>query len=736
MPQRRTMAARTRHSIDDRQTGLLAFFDRGSVSRMTRSIVSVARLPLVAMGVAWLFVVVLAYYFYHRPIDLILFGDLIKVLLSYAALDGSRFSNIVPAVASTMGDIVVVVLLLALSGAIGRRLLRVCKFESALEALGIQTGFGLGILGFVGFVAAIVGMAQPFVFWVMLIAGLVIMNRDVLVLARTLRSVQLPRAARVERLLALYVASNLAIAFVFALTPPTGWDALAYHLSLPKAILSTGHFPPPSENLTFQYPALVEMLFLFAMGLKSDAAAQSLHWAYFVLTIGLMLAFAARYFSRRVGWLAVALLVGVPSILLLSTYAYNDLALMFYVFGSVYWTVRAIETKQKRDLLLAGALAGMAMGEKYTAIILPVALAALVSFQSGLPTRRSLSNGLVLGLVALTAALPWFLKNAFVVGNPVYPFVFGGLYWDPFRAAWFSRFGTGVLNTPLSLIAVPWTIVVEGIQGGAFDATLGPLILALLPFSLLRTNSAPSRVTRTLAFVAVVLFGFWLVGAAQSKLLWQTRFLFPAFPFFALLAAEGWDRLSQLDLPQFSAQHFATLLIALVLGLNLVSNLLVMVRNRQFDVLLGIETRQEFLARNLGAHYTFAQWINANLPERARVVSLWEPRAYYLERQTEPDAILDRFAHLQFLYADADAIAKHWQSEGFTHVLLYREGLNGMLQSGYDPVGDKEVKTLQALEEKHLHLLYRTAPLDLTQIGGRPALGNAETEPYAVYELK
>lgn len=702
---------------------------------MTGRMGSITRAALIVIGLGWLFVVVMAYYVYHRPLDANTFLDVWNVLQSYAVVRPLA-PSIVPAVGNTLGDIAVIALLLLLAAAVGHRLLRTFRFESDLEALGIRTGFGLGFLGFVGFVLGTVGLVQPLVFWAVLVLGLAILHRDVLALVRSLRAIELPRGTRGERLLALFVVLNLAITFVFALTPPTGWDALAYHLPLPKTILALGHFPAPSDNLPFQYPALVEMLFLFAMGLKSDAVAQGLHWVFFVLTLALLLAFSGRYLTWRVGWLAVALLAAVPSILLLSTYAYNDLALMFYAFASFYWTWRALETGRIRDFLLSGALAGMAMGEKYTAVIVPFALGALVLFRSGLPTGRSVRDALVLGTSALALAAPWLVRNALTVGNPVYPFIGQGLYWDEFRTLWITRFGSGLASVPLELVAVPWTITVQGIQGGAFDATIGPFLLAFLPFSLLRGNPEGSRPARALAFVALALFGFWLMGVAQSNLLWQTRFLFPAFPFFSLLAAEGWNRLAQLNVRQFSLQRFAGLVLALALGLNLLSNVLVMVRNRQLDVLLGLESRQEFLARNLGAHYAAAQWVNANLPSNAQVVSLWEPRAYYMERAVEPDSILDRFAHLQFRLGDADKIADEWQQRGLTHVLLWRAGLNDLLQSGYDPIGEREMSTLHELEAKRLHLVYDHAPLGLTIQNARPALTDWEAEPYAIYEIR
>lgn len=674
------------------------------------------RIAIIAAGVIWLCIVVLAYYVYHKPFDA---------------------ANAV-AIASTLGDLAVASLMLLLAAALGHRALRAFEFSSPLEAIVIQAGVGLGIVALGVFGLGWIGLLQPFVFWILVVGGLALLYRDVRALASSLGAIQLPRATRAEKALSLFVGLALGIALLFALAPPVGWDGLQYHLVLPKLALENARFTVPPDNLSLSSPSLVELLFLAAMGLKSDSAAQVVHWSYLVLMVGAVLAFGARYFSWRVGWLAAALLVAVPSVLLVATFAYNDAALMFYTLTALFWTLRAIETQRARDFLLAGGLAGLALGEKHTAVFVSLALAAVVFFQSGtrLPRRAAWLQAFGLGTVAFVLALPWYVRNTVLVGNPVYPFLFGGLYWDSWRAAWYSRFGTGLLNDPAQLLITPWTISVQGAQSGVFDATIGPLLLALLPFNLLRHNEAARPApTRAMWFVVAVLFGFWLLGVAQSKLLWQTRLLFPAFPLLALLAAEGWNRLASLRLPQFSMQHFASLVIALVLGLQAVSLVMATAVSRPYEVLLGIETRAAYLTRTLGAYYVTATWVNQHLPQDARIVALWEPRAYYISRAIEPDAILDRWAHLNHLYGDADAIAQAWKQQGVTHVLLFRAGLNEMLASGYDPVAADEMERLATLEAKHLDLIYGNTRLELTAAGGRAGLREPDSEPYAIYEL-
>jgi hypothetical protein len=240
--------------------------------------------------------------------------------------------------------------------------------------------------------------------------------------------------------------------------------------------------------------------------------------------------------------------------------------------------------------------------------------------------------------------------------------------------------------------------------------------------------------TRALWWFVVVLYGVWWIGIAQSKLLWQTRLLFPAFPALALLAGDVFERLAQVRLPQFSAQRFATLVIGLVLVLNAFSFMLALAGDPPFAYLAGFESRRAYLTRSLGSYYTTAEWINVTLPSSARVLFLWETRPYYFRRAVTEDAILDRWAHLRFRFQDADSIARFLRSEGYTHVLLYRAGLNAMLESGYDPITREDVRVLQELT-RGWREVNGSVPLELIARDGKLKIADAEKYPYALYEI-
>ncbi|MBI4790881.1 MAG: glycosyltransferase family 39 protein [Chloroflexi bacterium] len=671
------------------------------------------RFVVVALAVTWLFAVTFSYYLVHKPFT----GENVLAILN------------------ALGDVAAAGALLVLATAVGRRLTRAFAFASPLEAIVLQTGLGLGLLAFVTLALGLGGLLNSVLFWLLLLIALFLLRDDVRSAWRDLRAIRLPLASRFERGLALFSALSLGLAFLVALTPPIGWDAIQYHLMIPKLAIAQGRIAPPPDNVSLSYPGLVEMLFLAAMRLKSDIAAQLMHFSYLLLTGGLVLAFAQRYFTTRVGWLAVALLVAAPSFLLVSTWAYNDLALVFYGVAALVLTLRANQENDWRANALAGVFAGLALGEKYTAGFVPLVLAVLMLR----PQRGALVKTFVFLAAAGIVAAPWFLRNWALTGNPVYPFVFGGMYWDSFRSAWYSRFGTGLMDQPLALLMAPWDATIFGREDGLnYQATIGPLLLALLPFALLtlpfkREQANPP--TRAMWVFVAVLYATWLLGVAQSKLLSQTRLLFPIFPIVAILAADAFERTAALTLPQFSLHRFTTLLIGLVLTLTAASNTLSFFSDRPLDYLLGYETRDQYLARHLGDYYTVARFVNTSLPAGARILFLWETRAYYVQRSVEADAILDRWPHLQWQFRNADAIAFELRRAGYTHVLLNRGGLDYLLQTGYDPITSDDLTALQDLVADHLKPVYGSTPFLIVTRNGKPAVLDADKQPYAVYAL-
>ncbi len=613
-------------------------------------------------------------------------------------------------------------LLLALGlGLWGLRWLRLAELSPGQQIV-FGTGLGLGALGLVSLGVGLAGwFNRPAAYAITLILTLAALPQ----LRRLWFDLRRWRPAnRPSRLTLLYLLLYSALALLPALLPPTDWDGLFYHLTGPKLAIEAGRIVGGVDVPHFNFPALMEMLFAWAMLLRGDVAAKLLHAGYGFLLAGVVYLAASRLLERRAGWRAVVLLASMPMLATLAGWAYNDLALAFYQLAAIYaitnYELRITNENPEKGnspLIIGGAMAGLAMSLKYTSFVTPLVIVGfIVYFATRYPqfaARHSpfaIRAVAVFALPALLVAAPWYLKNWVFTGNPVYPFlfdVFGGAQWDSFRAGWYAAAGTGVGWQPGTLAALPWLLTLGTRDANYWDGRTGPLLLLFLPLVIWAGLSrrfagrpVPAAAKILLVF-ALAHYLVWMLGVVWSQSLWQSRLLLAGLAALAPVSGWVWASLPGFNLPRFSLSRFVNIAVALTLALTLADVALLTLKIDPLPALAGFESRADYLTRRLGAHYAAIEQVN-QLPPAAKIVFLWEPRSYYCRRDCRPDSILDEFAHLVYRHGSAAAIARQWQAEGVTHVLIHRAGLEFMRQ--HQPAAVDEA-VLAELLAHHLQLV-------------------------------
>ena len=149
----------------------------------------------------------------------------------------------------------------------------------------------------------------------------------------------------------------------------------------------------------------------------------------------------------------------------------------------------------------------------------------------------------------------------------------------------------------------------------------------------------------------------------------------------------------------------------------------------------GIESRESWLARHLGGYLDATAFLNTKLSADAKILFLWEPRSYYVNRSVQPDSTVDISPHLQFLYPTVVTLVDALRRAGFTHILVNRAGLENLLETHGHPVSVGELETLNELTAGYVRQVYPDKPLEPVTLGEVPVLKDAETSPYGVYEL-
>ncbi|NIN65093.1 MAG: hypothetical protein GTO63_10400 [Anaerolineae bacterium] len=636
----------------------------------------------------WVFVVYLGYYTVHKPFTA-------PVLM--ATLD-------------RLADLTLWAGVVLLATGLGHRVLRGLAYDSLLEELSLSAGLGLGLISFLTLGLGLAGLLSRWLFFGLALVGYVALFGEIKTILRRLRTCGTPPLTSLsDRLLAAYLVVVSCLTVLASLTPPIAWDSQVYHLTGPKLYIERGRIIGGIDLPYLGFPSLLQMLFLAGMLLKSDIVPKLMHLGYGLLTVGLLYCFARRFLHPKTQLLAPAIYLSAPTLVLISTWAYVDLGLAFYVLAAFHSLMVWTESRERTWLMLSGAFAGLSLGVKYTAVVTPLILVVIVIWESW--SRRIagvVRNPLLFCAATIFFACPWYLRNLAFWRNPFYPFLFGGPFWDEFRAWWFSRFGTGLSNEPVRLFLAPWEMTIMGVEGKAgYGANIGPVFLICLPLLMLvliRRNS--ERLRACIVTYSLLICGanylLWLYGVAQSGLLRQTRLLFPIFPLLAILASIAVQELGAWDAKGFSPRRLLMMVLVLALGLNAFSFILSFVADSPLPYIVGLETREQYLQRHLGDYYLAVSYINKELPPSARVLFLWEPRSYYCEKDCWPDAILDRFKHLSYEHGDAEGIAEYVRAQSVSHVLFHKAGFEHILAAQFDPILPSDVAVLDTLLDEYV----------------------------------
>jgi hypothetical protein len=621
--------------------------------------------------------------------------------------------------ADTLWTLIVAALLLFNAYGIGMRVLSWSGLKSIdeVDRLLLGCGIGLGGLGLLSLGLSLVQIARVpvFSFLIAFLTAFFVLNKDLGKLLLDLKTFLIHWNLSFSQFsLFSKIAIILPFLFSFLLTLAPqfeAFDALLYHLAQPARILQDSGLQT-IDIPQFWFPNLTENVYLWALALGSERAAQIMHFAWASFSALLLWRWAVKVWEVEIGRKTLLLMAAIPCLPMLASWAYADLALVFYAVAALYSLTLFESTKSLAWLRIAGIMAGLAMAVKYTSFTVPLTCGLLILFWR----RKTFSQALILSaqfsLITLMIAAPWYVRNAIYMGNPFYPFAFGGRYWDAFRAAWYSGVGTGIGRDLLQIVLLPLNIVLGVHDQNFFDGRIGPLFLVLAPFagwillSRSRQDSDSGLSLQAIGIFSAITFAAWTFGVINSIRLWQARLLLPGLIPFVIPAALGWEALKSFDSSKLRISFFTNIVIAVVIALAVFDNGLFVLQRNPLAMAVGAQSRLSYIAR-VNPSYAALMQIMDGLPRAAYVYCLFEPRSYSLPRRIQPDAINYNFAHDLYLYKTPSEIIQHWKAQGYTDLLLYERGLDFV---AHDSASEFTPATQEALSEtlKRLELVAQT----------------------------
>jgi hypothetical protein len=424
----------------------------------------------------------------------------------------------------------------------------------------IELGVGFTLMLSLTHLLGVLGLLTTLSAWALTLVGVVLLIPDL----RRVPSDMLGRVTLSPISVAIVCSSLLAL--VMSLNPAgmlwgseySGFDALSYHLQLPREWIEHGRIWPSDHNVYSYLPGYIEgayahMALLSGGGMPDHAArasisAQLLSVLMLVLSAGaigtLCSACVRRYVSQadqRTGSvLAAVLTLSTPWLLVVGTIAYNEMAVVLLGACALLVAISS-ELPIHRRAMLTALLVGGACSCKPTAIFLLAPAVGIVLLASAAPKRWIMITVLCVVIGALTIS-PWLIRNALGSGNPVFPQlpgVFGLGHWSVeqhgvyasahrFKGSLIDRVGMLVLPDPDGMDHVSRFRGLTNLQWG-----LTPLLALFGLLTLLFTRS-----TRRLGMVAALALGLVVLGWVLLTHL-QSRFLIPLAPLLIPLGAIG-----------------------------------------------------------------------------------------------------------------------------------------------------------------------------------------------------
>jgi len=503
---------------------------------------------------------------------------------------------------------------------------------------------------------------------------------------------------KLNRIIETLVLTSLGC-FLIPLTllcnvPPTARDALIHHLALPKLwLLHNKFFHVPWAEFSY-YPMNIELLYTIPLYFHNDIIPNYIHLLFGICT-GLLIYW---HLNRKIGHLWALLggliFVSTPIILRLSTMAYVDLGMTFFITGSLLSFVRwrDSEFEDGKWFYCSALCMGLALGSKYNSLIAFFFLNMMVVFICARNTGRqgmALKYGALFCIVSLLFVSPWYMMNYVSTGNPFYP-LFDGIFQEyhhnasDFRGQVLKSLkenaSSGLFQTRIvyygesfwETILVPLRIFFQGKDDSPqyFDGVLNLILIVFLPFSFM------DRQYRKETVLFSVFTGFLIFVAFFTEVI-RIRYILSIVPFLSILCVHGMRNILNFkwDGPLFAKYGlksvvFSVLTLCLLMNSIYLKNYFMSVDPMPY--VLNHETRDAYLLRHVDS-YQSIKYINDHLPQNACVRLIYMGRrGYYLDRAYVHDRYFGMTAINEMIETSSGdkSLRSYFKSQKYSHLLV------------------------------------------------------------------
>jgi len=465
------------------------------------------------------------------------------------------------------------------------------------------TIFGIGLLHLLNPLFIIVGSTTIYLIalWYMLKKGNP--GKVVSLAVKYLREIQ---KDKLSILLLFILLIQAFVNLLGALSPEVAFDALWYHLTIPKIFIEEQsiHFIPGGLFYYSVMPKLIDILYIPSIMLGGEVLAKVVHFIFGILTLITIFIFARNYVTSRNALLAALIFYANPVVAWQSTTAYIDLGRTFFEFLALVGFIYFQKERSIKWAFESGLMAGAAISTKWLAATSLGIFSILFLIQKIKIKDKLRFYGIFISS-SIFVVLPFLFFSFLKTGNPFYP-IFSPLYE--------VTVGVDILN--------PFTFLKDTLNVLLFaQDPISPIYLMTVPLIFI-VYKKMSNLEKTILIYSLLALTVWYLTPRTGG----GRFLMPYLPAFSVLVI--------FVLVKFKSAFLKTFFFSVIILISIVTVVYRGLAISKFTpYLTGKESKNEFLTDNLnynfGDFFDVDNYFERNITENDKVLIYGLHNLYY-----------------------------------------------------------------------------------------------------------
>ena len=464
-------------------------------------------------------------------------------------------------------------------------------------------------------------------------------------------------------LLLLLLIFQVIVNLIGALGPELAFDALWYHLTLPKLyLLHRSIYHIPGGLLYYSdMPKLGEMLYTGVLSFGNEILAKLIHYFFGILISVALYRFSRKFFNRIISLLIVVIFYSNLVVDWESITAYIDLIRTFFEFLALWGLISWYESQKSRWLVVSGIMIGFAITTKLLAIgsfFILLVIFIIVSVSKRNSLKEILYGCFKFAFCAFIIPLPWFAFSYIHTGNPFYPF-----FTKTYEVSASSP-------NPLRVFTDLWNLFIHSAD------PISPIYLIFLPLIFVLSSKMKKEIKIIIWYSGLSLVLWYFTPRTGGG-----RFILPYLPAFSIICGATYSEI--LKRTGIEWKYLSKILLFTIVFVALVSIGYRGIANQRYlPVIFGQEIKAQFLSHNLnfrfGDFYDIDNYFGTHIKPTDTVLLYGFHNLYYINFPFIDSSWIkkgDRFSYIATQNAQLPSKYRNWQlvyTNDKTMVQLYK----------------------------------------------------------------